>query len=221
MLKLQKNMKKIANFLIEVEKLKGKKRRGWQIHKIKNAETAGEHIFHLALLVWLLGRKKKINLERALKIALTHDLCELYSPDFTSYDAAALKEKGRISLNDFLKLQPKPGRPTNTQRKKMEKIKQSLEKKAMKKICSQLPSELKREMTNLWLDYENGRTKEGRFVKQADKATNLLQGLIYWKKYGKIQHYLWVRRAKEILDDPVVLEFVRILENKFCRKCRH
>ncbi len=214
-------MKKITNFLIEVEKLKGKKRRGWQIHKIKNAETTGEHIFHLTLLVWLLGRKKKINLERALKMALAHDLCELYSPDLTSYDAYVIKEKGRVTLDAFLKLQPKPGRPTTAQRKKMEKIKQGLEKKAMRKLCSQLPPDLKREVTNLWLDYENGRTKEGRFVKQADKVVNLLQGLIYWKRYGKIQHYLWVRRAKEVLDDPVLLEFIKILENKFCRKCKH
>ena len=214
-------MKKITNFLIEVEKLKGKKRRGWQIHKIKDAETTGEHIFHLALLVWLLGRKKKINLERALKIALAHDLCELYSPDLTSYDAYVIKEKGRVTLDAFLKLQPKPGRPTTAQRKKMEKIKQGLEKKAMRKLCSQLPADSKREVTNLWLDYENGRTKEGRFVKQADKVVNLLQGLIYWKKYGKIQHYLWIRRAKEVLDDPVLLEFIKILESKFCRKCKH
>jgi len=214
-------MKKITNFLIEVEKLKGKKRRGWQIHKIKDAETTGEHIFHLALLVWLLGRKKKINLERALKMALAHDLCELYSPDLTSYDAYVIKEKGRITLDAFLKLQPKPGRPTTAQRKKMDKIKQGMEKKAMRKLCSQLPTDSKREVTNLWLDYENGRTKEGRFVKQADKVVNLLQGLIYWKKYGKIQHYLWIRRAKEVLDDPVLLEFIKILENKFCRKCKH
>jgi len=55
-------------------------------------------------------------------------------------------------------------------------------------------------------------------VRQADKVINLLQGIIYWKKYGKIQHRLWIRRAKEVLDDPILLEFARTLENKFCRK---
>jgi len=211
-------MKDILNFLIEAEKLKGKKRRGWVIHKIKNAETAGEHIFHLALLVWVLGRRKRINLERALKIALVHDLCEVYSPDLTSYDAVAIKEKGKLTLNNFLKLQPKLGRPNTAQRKKMERIKQKLELKAMKKICSHLTPDLKKEMTNLWSEYEKGLTKEGRFVRQADKVINLLQGIIYWKKYGKIQHRLWIRRAKEVLDDPILLEFARTLENKFCRK---
>lgn len=214
-------MKKFLDFLVNIGKLKGKKRRGWVIHKIKNAETTAEHIFHLAFLVWILGKRKKINMERAIKMALIHDICEIYSRDFTSYDAAALKEKGKVTIRDVLKIRPKSGRPTANQRRKLEKIKQKLEKEAMKKILSKLPPEIKKEINNLWLDYENGITKEGRFVKQADRTINLLQGLEYWKKYGKIEHKLWVGRAKETIDDPVLIEFVRTIENNFCKKCRH
>jgi len=209
-------MKDILNFLIEVGKLKRKKRRGWLIHKIKDAETTSEHIFHLAILVWVLGKNKKLNLERVIKMALIHDLCEIYSPDLTSYDAVALKEKGRVTIDDVLKIKPIAGRPTTNQRKKMEKIKQILERRAMKKILSKLPPNLKKEINDLWLDYENGITAEGRFVKQGDRIINLLQGLEYWKRYGKIPHKLWVRRSKEVIDDPVLLEFVRTLEKKFC-----
>ena len=137
-------MKDILNFLIEVGKLKRKKRRGWLIHKIKDAETTSEHIFHLAILVWVLGKNKKLNLERVIKMALIHDLCEIYSPDLTSYDAVALKEKGRVTIDDVLKIKPIAGRPTTNQRKKMEKIKQILERRAMKKILSKLPPNLKK-----------------------------------------------------------------------------
>lgn len=214
-------MKNILNFLINVGRLKGKTRRGWLIHKIKKAETTGEHIFHLAVLVWVLGKKKKLNMERVLKMSLLHDLCELYSPDFTAYDAAALKEKGRISLKDFSKTLPQIGRPTLSQRKKMETIKKKSEMRAIKRIISNLPTDLKNEILNLWNDYENGLTREGRFVKQADRAVNLLQGLVYWKKYGRIQHHLWIRRAKEVIDDPIILDFIRNAEKKFCRKCKH
>jgi putative hydrolase of HD superfamily len=216
-----KMMKNLVDFLILAEKLKRKKRRGWLIHNIKEAETAAEHIFHLAFLVWVLGGEKKINLEKAIKMALIHDLCEIYSPDFTSYDAVAIKENDRITIKKILNLHPKKGRPTVQQRRKLEKIKQKLEMKAMKRITAKLPAYLKKEINNLWLDYENGLSPEGRFVKQADKAVNLLQGLIYWKKYGKIEHALWVRRAKEIIDDPVLLKFIKAIENKFCRKCKH
>ncbi len=73
-------------------------------------------------------------------------------------------------------------------------------------------------MNFLWLDYEKGLTPEGKFVKQADKLINLLQGLEYWKKYGKIEHHLWIRRIKEVIDDPDLIEFAKVLENKFCKK---
>lgn len=209
-------MEKLIEFLLEIEKLKGKERRGWAVHKIKNAETTAEHILHLTILVWILGRKKKINMEKALKMALVHDLCEIYSPDFTSYDAAGLAEKGKVSLEKIINSLPKPGRPTNIQRRKLEKLKNKTENKAIDKLIRKLPIDLKKEIKYLWLDYENGYSREGRFVKQADKTINLLQGLVYWKKYGRIQHNLWVRRAKEVLDDPVLVEFMQALEKKFC-----
>ena len=211
-------MKNILNFLLEVGKLKGKKRRGWLIHKIKEAETTAEHIFHLAFLIWVLGKNKKINLEKAIKMALIHDICEVYSRDFTSYDAVALKEKGRVTLQEILKINPKPGRPTIIQRKKLEKLKQKLEIKAMQKLLSKLPLVLKEEIMGLWLDYEKGLTKEGRFVKQADKVINLLQGLEYWKKFGRIPHELWIRRIKEVIDDPTLLKFLKEIEKEELKK---
>ena len=211
-------MKNILNFLIEIGKLKGRKRRGWLIHKIKEAETTAEHIFHLAFLVWVLGKNKKINLEKAIKMALIHDICEVYSRDFTSYDAVALKEKGRVTLQEILKINPKPGRPTIIQRKKLEKLKQKLEIKAMQKLLSKLPLVLKEEIMGLWLDYEKGLTKEGRFVKQADKVINLLQGLEYWKKFGRIPHELWIRRIKEVIDDPTLLKFLKEIEKEELKK---
>jgi len=211
-------MENILNFLIEIGKLKGRKRRGWLIHKIKEAETTAEHIFHLAFLIWVLGKNKKINLEKAIKMALIHDICEVYSRDFTSYDAVALKEKGRVTLQEILKINPKPGRPTIIQRKKLEKLKQKLEIKAMQKLLSKLPLVLKEEIMGLWLDYEKGLTKEGRFVKQADKVINLLQGLEYWKKFGRIPHELWIRRIKEVIDDPTLLKFLKEIEKEELKK---
>jgi len=86
--------------------------------------------------------------------------------------------------------------------------------KAMKKLFSQLPSDLKNEISNLWSDYEKGLTPEGRFIKQADKMINLLQGLEYWKRYGKIECKLWLRRAKEVIDDPILLEFLKEFEKR-------
>ncbi|PIQ06509.1 MAG: hypothetical protein COW72_01890, partial [Candidatus Nealsonbacteria bacterium CG18_big_fil_WC_8_21_14_2_50_37_10] len=101
---------------------------------------------------------------------------------------------------------------------KKEKEKHKMETAALNKLTGKLPQNLKMEMRSLWREFEEGLTKEGRFVQQADKIANFLQGLDYWKKYGKIQYKLWLRWIKEIVDDPVLLEFVRTLENKFCKK---
>jgi len=206
-------MKNLLNFLIETGKLKRKPRRGWQVHQIKNAETTAEHIFHLTLLAWVLGKNKKINLERAIKIALVHDLCEVYAPDLTPYDP--LLPKNKKKMMKVLKKWPKF---TPALKMKKCKDKYKMESQALDKLIAKLSPNLKAEIKGLWLDFENGLTKEGRFVKQADKVENLLQGIEYWKKYGRIQHKLWFRWIKEIIDDPDLLEFVKVLENKFCQK---
>jgi len=206
-------MKNILNFLIEVGKLKGKERRGWIVHQIKKPETTAEHIFHLAILAWVLGKSKKLNSERVIKIALIHDLCEVYAPDLTPYDPLLPKDKKKI--REVLEKWP---RFTLALKIKKEKEKHKMETAALNKLTGKLPQNLKMEMRSLWREFEEGLTKEGRFVQQADKIANFLQGLDYWKKYGKIQYKLWLRWIKEIVDDPVLLEFVRTLENKFCKK---
>lgn len=47
--------------------------------------------------MWLFSKKRKegFDIERAMKIALLHNICEVHSPDFTSTDAIAIKEEER------------------------------------------------------------------------------------------------------------------------------
>lgn len=207
-------MEETLNFLIEVGKLKRKKRRGWVVHRIKDPESTAEHIFRMAIMAWILGRKRKMNIGRIIKIALIHDLCEVYAPDLTPYDPLLPKNKEKII--ETLKKWPK-FTPALKMKKNREKYR--LELKALKKLTSGLPPDLKSEIQNLWLDFEKGLTKEGRFVKQVDKVENLLQGIEYWKKYGKIQHKLWMRWIKEILDDPPLLKFITTLECELLKIC--
>jgi len=209
-------MKPLFLFLLELEKLKGKVRRGWLLHKIKNGETTAEHIFHLAFLTWVLGREKKLNMEKMLKIALLHDIAEIYAPDLTSYDACGIK-KG-ITIKNWKKIKPKEGRPTNEQRKILARIKRKLEERAMKKITKKLPADLKREFKLLWFDYQNGLSKESRFVKQADRFINFFQGMIYSKKCKKIKKKLWLQRIKEVIDDEYLLDLLKTSESYFFKK---
>lgn len=204
-------MKNNLNFFLQVGKLKSKARRGWQLHSIKNAESTAEHIFRTALVAWILGREKGLDVGRVIKLALVHDLCEVYAPDMTPYDPL-LRKDGKNAAK-ILKSWPKL---TPALKMKKQEKKYALESKSLDKLTSSLPPLLRAEIKNLWLDFEKGLTKEGRFVKQVDKIENLLQGLEYWKRYGKIQHRLWMRWIKEIIDDPVLLEFIKVAENNFC-----
>lgn len=206
-------MDNLIDFLIEIGGLKGKKRRGWMLHQIKNSESTAEHTFRVAIMAWVLGKRKKLDLERVLKIALIHDLCEVYSPDLTPYDPLLPKDQKKIK--EILKSWPKF---TLAQKKKRGIKKYEQELKGLEKLIDKLPFDLKAEIKLLWLDLEKGLTKEGKFVKQVDKLENLLQGLEYWEKYGKIKHKLWMRWIKEVIDDPILIEFIGALDRRVYKK---
>jgi len=211
-------MKNLLHFLTETGKLKGKERRGWQIHQIKNAETTAEHIFHLAILVYVLGKNKKLNLGRAIKMALIQDLCKIYAPDLTSYDALLFKNGKKITLEKILKSKPKIGCPTIEQRKQLVKLKYTLEKKALQELTSKLPADLRKEIRFLCEDYKNGLTNEARFVRQAEYLINVLQAVLYHKKHKQVPHSLWLRRARAVIDDPSLLGILEEIEKKSKRK---
>jgi len=208
-------MKNIIKFIQEIGKLKEKARRGWTLHKIKNPETTAAHIFHLAFLAWIGGKFQNLNTEKLIKMALLHDVCEVYAPDFTSYDAKGIEKKGRITIKNVSSIVPKKGRPQTWQRKKLDLIKRKLEEKAMKRILKKLPLKIKKEMELLWQEYVEQITPEARLVKQCDKMINLFQGLEHWKKYGKIEKNLWIQRAKEVVDNSFLVNFLKHLERKY------
>jgi putative hydrolase of HD superfamily len=212
-------MKNIIDFLIEVGKLKKMPRSGWVINRIKNPESIAEHTFRAAILSWVLAKRKKgINVERLLKIALVHDLCEVYAGDITPYDSV-LPKNGR-KLKELMKTWP---RFSNARRKKIAFQKRKKETEGLDKLLSKLPSDLKGlrdEMKSLWLEYENGLSPEGRFFKQADRLENFLQALEYWKKYKKPPQRPWWLWAREFFDDPLLLEFIKEMDKKFHEKIK-
>ncbi|TSC95121.1 MAG: putative hydrolases of HD superfamily [Parcubacteria group bacterium Licking1014_1] len=207
-------MDNILNFFIEVGKLKRMPRRGWVLRNIKNPESIAEHTFRVALMAWILGKRKhNFNIEKVIKMALIHDICEVYAGDTTPYDSILPKSKKEIA-----KLMETWPRFSNSEKKRLSEKKYKKEKKALEKLLKNLPHSLEHEIKNLWLDYEKGLTKEGRFFKQADRLENFLQSLEYWKKYKKPPQKPWWNQARELFDDPVLLEFIETMDKKFHKK---
>jgi len=204
-------MKNFVNFFIKVGKLKSMPRRGWVINEIKNPESIADHIFRATLMAWFLGTKKKgLKMERLLKMALIHDLCEVYAGDTTPYDSVLPKDSKK--RREVVKKWP---RFNFFQKLKLKKQKHEKEKRALKRLVKELPPELRREIENLWMDYEEGLTPEGRFFKQADRVENFLQALEYWKKYKKPPQGPWWEWAREYFDDPLLLEFINQMAKHF------
>lgn len=211
----KEDLNNIIDFFIQLGGLKEKKRRGWVVHQIKNPETTASHIFRTAFLAWVLSYDKNLNLEKILKMALIHDICEVYTKDETPYDPLLPRNlKDRKKVNTILDKWPDF---TLLQKKKKALNKYRRERRGLVKLVTFLPIDLRKEIINLWEEFEKGLSKEGRFVKQADKAENYLQGMEYWKKYGKIRQKLWARWAKEIFDEPVLIKFFRAIDEKFAK----
>jgi len=206
-------MKNTLNFLIEVGKLKKMPRRGWILRGMKNPETIAAHTFRMVLMAWLLGKQKKLNVSKILKMSLIHDLCEVYAGDTTPHDNFFLKNKKK-----FKKITLKWPRLSKRDKEKIFREKYEKECKSLKKLILKLPLDFKKEIKDLWMDYEKGLTREGKFVRQLDRVESLLQAMEYLRenKNFSIESF-WVQ-VEELVDDPILLEFINSLEKRFHRK---
>lgn len=200
-------MKNILDFLTTVGELKTIKRKGIAFYGVKNPDSATDHSFRVALMVWLFGNEKKINIGKAIKIALIHDICKVYTGDITPYNGLLPKDKKERDrfVRKWRRL------PV---RKKEKKHNQKLEKEqnALKKLTSKLPPKLKKEIVNLWLDYVKIESPESRFVHQLDVVENLIEAFEWRKKRKSFPTKPWWEHADEVIDEPILQKFLKEIE---------
>ncbi|MEM9556986.1 MAG: HD domain-containing protein [Acidobacteriota bacterium] len=68
----------LLELLVELQALDRVPRIGYSLRGVADPESVSEHVFHLAFLVWALGRRVEgLDLLRALELALLHDLAEV------------------------------------------------------------------------------------------------------------------------------------------------
>ena len=148
---------KIINFLKEIEKYKTIEREIF-ISNLERKESDAEHTWHSAMILFLLEKElKSIDTLKAFKMVLIHDLIEIYAGDTFAFD--------------------KEGR----------KSKKVREEKAAKKLFSQLPDDLRKELYELWKEYEKGITPESKIIKAIDKIQPILSNLCSEGKAWKIK----------------------------------
>ncbi|WP_455538977.1 HD domain-containing protein [Terrisporobacter sp.] len=178
---------KIINFIKEIEGLKSVTRTAWT--ETGRRESTAEHSWRLAVLLMVLEDDfKDIDINKAIKMSLVHDLGELYDGDISA------------------KLQ-------NDNDNKAE-----MEEKAMRRMLTILPESLGKNIYNLWKEYNECSTKEAKLVKAMDKFETIIQhnqgknpqdfdykfNLKYGKKYFENDEILQTMR--NIIDEETKIK---------------
>jgi putative hydrolase of HD superfamily len=139
----------LAEFFGQVGKLKEIERTGWVRSRVKKPESVADHSFRTALMAMILAERKGLDVEKAIKLALLHDVAE--------------SKIGDIGLHD------------KKRREKAEK-----ERAAMKIILKKLGKQGEG-LYKLWMEFEEGRSPEGKLVRALDKLEMVMQAAEYEK----------------------------------------
>ncbi|MBZ9578742.1 HD domain-containing protein [Patescibacteria group bacterium] len=205
-------MKNLLNFFLEAEKLKTMPRTGWVLMGVKDPETIAEHTFRIVIAVWLLAEKKNLNIKRIIKSALSHDLCEVYAGDMTPFFYYLHLPKDKTERKKRLM---KWVRLSKKEKRKKGKKKLEIERKSLLKLIKFLKPDLKKEVFSSWFDFEKRTSKEGRFVKQVDRIETLIQSIEYFGPKKDVGGTSWWEGTEEIVDDPLLLKFLKVIQKKF------
>ncbi len=123
-------------------------------------ENSAEHSWHVAMFVMILAPEvdPKADLSKMIKMALIHDLIEIYAGDTFLFDDKARETK----------------------------VERELE--AAKKLFALLPEDREKEFWKLFEEFEALETPEARIVKSFDHLQPLTHNLIHdgstWKRHG-------------------------------------
>jgi len=145
-------------FIKEIDKLKSVLR----VNRLANGqrrENSAEHSWHLGMMALVLQdyvEEPSFDLFKAMKIALIHDLVEIDAGDTYAFDLKAHADK------------------------------EEREHKAAERLFTMLPPDIGQELHDLWLEYEDGKSPEARFIGALDRLHPFLQHManegIVWRE---------------------------------------
>ena len=139
-------LKKQIDFLVEIDKMKTILRQTILVDKSKR-ENDAEHSWHFAVMAMVLFEytdSSAVNILRVLKMALVHDLVEIYAGDTFAYD-----DKGNEG-------------------------KAEREAAAADKIFGLLPQDQGKELHGLWREFEEIQTADSKYANAIDRLQPLI-----------------------------------------------
>lgn len=170
----------ILAFFEIVRLLKTQKRTGWVDHGIPNPETISDHMYRMSIMAMCVPNTE-IDISKCVKIALIHDIAESLVGDITPFDVVEKPEKSRRELTTV---------------------------QYLSEIIKPYNEPFSKELVELWLDYEEVRNVEARYVKDIDKFEMIQQAWEYEQEHG-IQHNLQLfYNAHTSIKTDIVREWV-------------
>ena len=138
-------VEKLIEFSAEIDKMKSVYRRTLLVDKSRT-ETDAEHSWHLATMVMLFNEyaQPEVNIDRCIKMALVHDLVEIYAGDTFAYDAQGYEDKFQR------------------------------EQEAAERLFSQLPDGQGEEYKALWLEFDEEKTPDALYTCALDRLQPLI-----------------------------------------------
>ncbi len=151
----------ILSFAYQAAALKDVARAGWVLRGVQDPESVADHTFGTALLCLLYAPEAGVDPDRAVAIALAHDVAEAVTGDFVARAAA-------------------------TDRDVDETVKSSAERAAIEALVPPAAGAVKA----LWSEYEVRSTPEALFVRDMNLLDMCLQALRYEaeRRYDPSRH---------------------------------
>jgi putative hydrolase of HD superfamily len=140
----------LLDFITAVGRLKRLPRTGWVDSGVEDPESVADHSFRTTFITMVLADLQGLDSERAMRIALLHDLAEAEMGDLTP-------EQKRSMGQEYIKE----------------------ERGAIGRILSRLPEDIAEDYHALWEEFIRGSSPEAEIVAQADKLEMILQALEY------------------------------------------
>lgn len=163
-------------------------------HVPEKYESVADHSWRMAMMLIVLEKKlsQPLNLAKALKMALIHDI-----PEIIAGDLNALGEDGT-------------GKDSHTFREDKRLAKAAREDQAAQEIFSQLPDSEGAELLGLWQEYERQECFEAQVVNVLDKMEAQIQSLQYHGAHIYPAHFQFhlAHAERGMSKDPILKELM-------------
>lgn len=162
----------LLDFFHALEPLKHLERTGWLDRGVPRPESVAAHSWRLAMMSWIVADALGLNAERAVVLAMVHDVAEVITGDLTPYHAVSESAEERLAWARRSEAEL-PEAPAWKRRKTDD------ERAALSSLLARLPPALAAHLAETWEEYEQSATAEARLVTQLDKFEALVQGKEY------------------------------------------